>query len=199
MTIGSQTLLCQDVGVDQLGDGGEVVAVSRGGVHDFSKPIEDGIDLIAGHGVDGNAHAGASVQHRSRVAVDPTQPNLRQVHLIHVELHDELRSRGFDVAPGQMGENVTTRDVDLLGLPRGTLLHLGLSAIVEVTGLRNPCRQLDDFQAGLMQAVLGRDEHGRVIRKAGVMGVVVTSGSVRPHDRVRVELPVQPHIALARV
>lgn len=199
MTIGSPTLLCQDVGADQLGDGGEVVAVSRSGVCDFSRPIEYGIDLIDGHGVDGDAHAGVTVQHRSRVVGDPTQPNLRQVHLIHVELHDELRSRGFDVAPGQMGENVTTRDVDLLGLPRDTLLHLGASALVEVTGLRNPCRQLDDFQVGLMQAILGRDGHGRVIPKAGVMGVVVASGHVRPHDRVRVELPVQPHIALARV
>jgi len=146
-----------------------------------------------------DAHAGVTVQHRSRVRADRTSPNLRQVHLIHAELHDELRDRGFDVAPGQLGENVTTRGLDLLGLPRGSRLHIGANAIVEVTGLRNPCYQLDDFQPGLMKAVLGRDEHGRLIRKAGIMGVVVAGGPVRPHDRVRVELPAQPHIELDRV
>ncbi len=156
-------------------------------------------DLVVGVGVDNDAHAGVTVQHRSRVRADPTQPNLRQVHLIHAELYDELRDRGFDVAPGEMGENITTRGLDLLALPRGTRLYLGVHAIVEVTGLRNPCYQLDDFQPGLMKAVLDRDEQGRPIRKAGIMGVVVAGGPVRPHDRVGVELPARPHIELDRV
>lgn len=180
-------------------DAGEVISVSRSATHEFSKGNVDRIELVAGLGVAGDAHAGVTVQHRSRVAVDPTQPNLRQVHLVAAELHDELRARGHDVAPGQMGENVTTGGVDLLGLPRGTRLHLGARAVVEVTGLRNPCRQLDDFSPGLMQAVLDRDEHGRLIRKAGIMAVVVTGGPVHPRDRLRVELPPGPHVALTKV
>lgn len=176
-----------------------MVAVSLSAVHEFSKSNAATVDLIAGLGVVGDAHAGVTVQHRSRVAVDPSQPNLRQVHLIHTELYDELRGRGFDLMPGQLGENVTTRDLDLLGLPRGARLHLGASAIVEVTGLRNPCRQLDELRPGLKKAVLDRDEDGRVLRKTGVMGVVVAGGRVRPHDPVRVELPAEPHVALDRV
>ncbi|SDX88454.1 hypothetical protein SAMN05661080_01593 [Modestobacter sp. DSM 44400] len=168
-------------------------------MHRFGKRNQDDIELIAGLGVDGDAHAGATVQHRSRVAVDPSQPNLRQLHLIHAELYDELNGRGFGIAPGQLGENVTTRGVDLLGLPRGTHLHLGRNAVIEVTGRRNPCRQLDDFRPGLMQAVLDRDEKGHLVRRAGVMGVVVADGSVRPADGVRVELPGLPHVALAPV
>jgi MOSC domain-containing protein YiiM len=146
-------------------------------------------------GVEQDAHAGETVKHRSRVARDPTQPNLRQVHLIHAELHDELRAAGFPVGPGEMGENVTTRGVDLLGLPTGTRLHVGDTAVVEVTGLRNPCGQLNGIQPGLMDATLARDAHGALIRKAGVMGVVVTGGAVRAGSPIRVELPaggVQP-------
>lgn len=176
-----------------------VVAVCRSPTHSFSKPVCDSIELIAGIGVAGDAHAGTTVKHRSRVARDPSQPNLRQVHLIHAELHDELRAAGFTVSPGDMGENITTRGVDLLGLPTGTLLHLGSEAVVEVTGLRNPCTQLDDFQSGLLAAVLDRDEHGRVVRKAGVMGVVVTGGEVRPGDVIEVKLPPEPHRPLAPV
>ncbi|HWM74584.1 MAG TPA: MOSC domain-containing protein, partial [Nocardioides sp.] len=146
-----------------------------------------------------DAHAGETIQHRHEVRRDPSRPNLRQVHLIHAELLDELNTRGFDVAAGQMGENVTTRGLDVLGLPRGSRLHLGESAVVEVTGLRNPCYQLDDFQHGLMKAVLDRDERGRLIRKAGIMGVVVAGGPVRPGDHVDVELPAQPYIRLERV
>ena len=177
-------------------DHAEVVAVSRSDVHLFSKPVQNMVDLVAGLGVAGDTHAGVTVQHRSRVAADPTQPNLRQVHFIHAELHDELRELGFDVEPGQLGENVTTRGIDLLGLPRGARLQLGSSAVVEVTGLRNPCRQLDGFRPGLMKAVLGRDEQGRVIRKAGIMGVVLLGGPVRPRDRILVELPGGTHVAL---
>jgi MOSC domain-containing protein YiiM len=176
-----------------------VTAVSRSATHTFSKPVCESVELIAGLGVSGDAHAGATVKHRSRVARDPSQPNLRQVHLIHAELHEELAEAGFSVSAGQMGENVTTRGVDLLGLPTGTRLHLGEAAVVEVTGLRNPCTQLDDFQQGLLAAVLGRDETGKVIRKAGVMGIVVTGGEVGPGDIIRIELPPEPHHPLDRV
>jgi MOSC domain-containing protein YiiM len=178
---------------------GWVVAVCCGGRHRFSKPTRDSIRLLVGLGVEGDAHAGATVKHRSRVRRDPTQPNLRQVHLIHEELHDELRAAGFRVAAGAMGENVTTRGVDLLGLPRGTLLHLGASAVIEVTGLRNPCLQLDGFQPGLMAAVLGRDESGGLVRRAGVMAIVRAAGSVRAGYAITVEAPAEPHQRLAPV
>lgn len=179
--------------------GGVVTAVSSGATHTFSKPNRDSIRLLTGLGVEGDAHLGKTVKHRSRVTRDPSQPNLRQVHLIHDELHDELRAAGFDVSAGQMGENVTTRGVDLLGLPTGTLLRLGDGALVEVTGLRNPCAQLDNFRSGLMAAVLDRDEKGNLIRKVGVMGVVLAGGQVRPGDPIRVELPPEPHRPLERV
>ena len=178
---------------------GIVEAVSRSEAYTFSKPNRDAIRLLAGLGVEGDAHLGVTVKHRSRVARDPTQPNLRQVHLIHAELHDELRAAGFAVSAGEMGENVTTRGIDLLALPAGARLHLGGDAVVEVTGLRNPCAQLDRFQPGLMAAVLGRDEHGGLVRKSGVMGIVLAGGDVRPGDPVRVELPPEPHRPLEPV
>jgi MOSC domain-containing protein YiiM len=179
--------------------GGTVIAVSCSPTYTFTKPTQGSIRLLAGLGVEGDAHLGETVKHRSRVARDPTQPNLRQVHLIHAELHDELRAAGFTVSAGQMGENITTSGVDLLGLPTGTRLHLGKTAVVEVTGLRNPCVQLDHFQSGLMAAVLERDEHGRLIRKAGVMGIVLTGGEVQPGDPITVELPPAPHRSLEPV
>ena len=178
---------------------GTVIAVSKSPSHSFSKPNQKSIKLLTGLGVEGDVHLGEKVQHRSRVAKDPNQPNLRQVHLIHAELHDELRERGFDVSAGQMGENITTRGINLLGLPAGTRLHIGKTAIVEVTGLRNPCYQLDDFQAGLMKAVLDRDEQGNLIRKAGVMGIVLTDGEVYVNDDIRVELPPETHETLKPV
>ena len=178
---------------------GMVTAVSSGPEHSFSKPNQERIRLLAGLGVEGDAHQGVTVQHLSRVARDPTQPNLRQLHLIHAELHDELRAAGFNVEPGEMGENVTTRGVDLLALPLGTRLHLGGEAVVEVTGLRNPCHQLDRFQPGLMSAVLGRDAEGKLVRKAGIMGIIVAGGEVRAGDGIRVELPPEPHHPLAPV
>jgi hypothetical protein len=168
---------------------GLVSAVSRGASHDFSKSGQEVIRLLAGLGVEGDAHAGSTVQHRSRVAKDPLQPNLRQVHLIQEEVHEELRLAGFDVVAGQMGENVTTRDLDLLRLATGALLHLGSSAVVEVTGLRNPCAQLDRFRRGLLAALLDRDEQGGLIRKSGIMGVVLVGGEVRPGDVIEVEMP----------
>jgi MOSC domain-containing protein YiiM len=166
-----------------------VVAVSRDAEHHFSKPVVDAVTLVAGWGVEGDAHAGTTVQHRSRVARDPSQPNLRQVHLIHAELFAEVAEAGFAVEPGQMGENVTTSGIDLLALPTGAVLCLGDDARVRVTGLRNPCQQINGFEPGLLRAVLGRAEDGTVERKGGVMGVVEAGGVVRPGDRVRVELP----------
>ena len=172
---------------------GLVEAVSSSSAHSMAKPNRSRILLLEGTGVEGDAHRGTTVKHRSRVARDPSQPNLRQVHLIHAELHDELREAGFRVAAGQMGENVTTRGIDLLTLPQGTRLTLGDVAMVEITGLRNPCRQLDGLEPGLMAAVLERDPDGGLVRKAGVMSVVVTGGEVRPGDAISIELPPQPH------
>ena len=176
-----------------------VAAVSRSAKHTLVKANQDSIRLLSGLGVDGDAHQGATVKHRSRVARDPTQPNLRQVHLIHAELHEELRAAGFIVSAGQMGENITTQGVDLLGLPAGARLCIGGAAVVEVTGLRNPCAQLDRIHPGLMAATLGRDQYGNLVRKAGIMGVVIAGGEVRPGDQIRVELPPQPHRPLAPV
>ena len=178
---------------------GVVTAVSRSLLHSFSKSNQESIRLLTGLGVEGDAHLGENVQHRSRVAKDPNQLNLRQVHLIHAELHDELRGRGFDIFPGQMGENITTRGIDLLGLPTGTWLHLGETAVIEVTGLRHPCFQLDDFQQGLLKAVLDKDEQGNLIRKAGVMGIVLKDGEVYVNDGIHVELPPEPREALKPV
>jgi MOSC domain-containing protein YiiM len=176
-----------------------VVGVSRSASHGPPKERAESIRLVVGEGVDGDAHRGATIKHRSRVRRDATQPNLRQVHLIHAELHDELRAAGFDVSPGRMGENVTTRGVDLLALPAGTRLRLGDAAEVEVTGLRNPCVQLDGISPGLMAATLERDERGDLVRKAGIMSVVLAGGDVRPGDPIAVELPPGPHRALAPV
>lgn len=236
---------------------GAVVAVSRNAAYTFSKPVRDEITLIAGIGVDGDVHAGVTVRHRSRVRSDPTQPNVRQVHLIPAELFDELRDSGYDVAPGQLGENVTTRGIDVLGLPRGTILRFGtgpdrgaaapapsgrtgdlaglfaaarsatvseataaaLAAIeaaavraggdrpggadarpaIVVTGLRNPCAQINGFRAGLLKRVVGQDEDGNIVARAGVMGVVLRGGPVRPGDPITVDLPPQPHSPLQRV
>lgn len=178
---------------------GQVVAVSCSADHTFSKGNQAAIELLAGLGVAGDAHAGTTVKHRSRVAANPNQPNLRQVHLIHSELHDELRTTGFEVAAGQMGENITTKGVDLLNLPTGTLLHIGGHAIIEITGLRNPCMQLEQIKSGLMAAVLDRDEEGNLVRKAGVMGIVVAGGAVQPGDSIIAELPPMPHQPLKPV
>jgi MOSC domain-containing protein YiiM len=172
---------------------GIVTAVSSSGEHTFSKQNQPSITLLAGLGVEGDAHAGVTVKHRSRVAQDPTRPNLRQVHLIHQELLAEVGAAGFTVKPGDLGENITTAGLDLLGLPVGTLLRIGGDAVVELTGLRNPCVQIDRFQDGLLKQVVGRDEAGDVVRKAGVMGVVKVGGVLRPGDPIEVALPAEPH------
>ncbi|MCX4862144.1 MOSC domain-containing protein [Streptomyces canus] len=178
---------------------GRVTTVSSNGEYSFTKPNRDSVRLLAGLGVEGDVHAGVTVKHRSRVAQDPTRPNLRQVHLIHEELFAEVGEEGFKVTPGELGENVTTRGIDLLGLPVGTLLYMGDSAVLEVTGLRNPCLQIDNFQDGLLKQVVGRDEAGNIVRKAGIMSIVREGGVVRPGDTIEMELPSGPHRPLDRV
>lgn len=176
-----------------------VIAVSRSAEHSVSKAAAPAIRLCEGQGVEGDAHRGVTVQHRSHVARDPRAPNLRQVHLLHAELLDELAAAGFALAPGMLGENVTTRGLDLLALPAGARLRLGGEAVVELTGLRNPCSQLDGLAPKLMAATLGRDARGGLVRKAGVMAVAVAGGVVRPGDGIAVELPPSPRRALGPV
>ena len=178
---------------------GSVIAVSLRAGHHFSKTPGLGIRLLTGLGVAGDAHMGATVKHRSRVRKDPLAPNLRQVHLMHAELFEELRGKGFVVQPGDLGENVTTSGIDLLALPTGARLHLGAHAVVEVTGLRNPCVQIDNFQNGLMAATLDRDAGGNLVRKAGIMSIVIADGDVQPGDAIGVELPALPHRPLLPV
>lgn len=175
-----------------------VVGVHRSGEHRFGKPGVDGVELHEGLGVAGDAHYGATVQHLSRVRADPSQPNLRQVHLLHAELIDALNSQGFTIQPGELGENITTCGIDLLGLPVGTRLHIGVDAVVAVTGLRNPCHQIDGFQNGLLKE-LARREGNHVVRLAGVMGVVSRSGSVATEDQITFTLPPKPHLPRTRV
>ena len=177
----------------------KIVALHKHQQHQFSKTPQDSLTLIAGLGVDGDAHCGSTVKHRSRVAKDPNQPNLRQVHLFHNELLDQLKQQGFDVAPGKLGENITTSNIDLLGLPKNTLLRIGSQAVIQITGLRNPCAQLDNYQKGLTAAVLDKDEDGNLIRKAGVMAIVIEGGEIRCGDNIEIELPPQPHQVLSRV
>jgi MOSC domain-containing protein YiiM len=180
--------------------GPSVVAVHRSAHYTFSKPAADSIRLLEGLGVDGDIHAGVTVKHRSRIARDPSAPNLRQVHLIHSELHEQLRTQGFEVGAGQMGENITTRGIDLLGLPAGSILRFGDGgAAVRVTGLRNPCGQLNGLQEGLMNACVYKDEAGATVRLAGVMAVVLSSGDVRPGDAIAVEPPVGEPVPLEPV
>jgi MOSC domain-containing protein YiiM len=170
-----------------------VLAVSKDGEHRFSKVPQDEVTLVAGLGVEGDAHAGVTVQHRSHAAVEPTQPNLRQVHLLASEFLDEARRAGFAVGPGDLGENLLTAGVDLLNLPKDTLLRIGPTAVVRLTGLRNPCAQINGFRSGLLKLAVGRDGAGDVVRRAGVMAVVVDGGTVRPGDRIMLELPEPPH------
>lgn len=178
---------------------GVVAHLHRSDSHSFSKREVDELVLVAGMGVEGDAHFGATVKHRSRVSADPLQPNLRQVHLMHRELHHELRAEGFSVGPGDLGENITTSGLDLLSLPVGTVLRLGAGSLVTLTGLRNPCTQIDEFERGLLKHVLAREPNGRVVRKAGVMAVVIFGGTVQQGDAIRIALPPEPHTALARV
>ncbi|OUS35807.1 MOSC domain-containing protein ['Osedax' symbiont bacterium Rs2_46_30_T18] len=176
-----------------------VLGLSINPQHQFSKPAVDAIELICGEGIVGDAHRGTCVKHRSRVKVDPTQANLRQVHLIHYELLEELREQGYAVDPGTMGENITTSGIDLLALPRDTKLLIGSSVVISLTGLRNPCAQLDDYQSGLTKAVLSRDDEGNIVRKAGVMAVVEQGGMIVTGDKISVEYPAKPFSKLQKV
>ena len=176
-----------------------IVAVSRSPEHTFSKQNEESIRLIEGYGVEGDAHAGETVKHRYLVRKDPTLPNIHQVHLIQIELLEELNAKGFSVNPGDLGENITTRGVDLLGLPTGTKIKIGTQAIIELKTLRNPCVQIDQFQKGLLKEVLYKNEEGEVIRRAGVMGIILEGGIVRPKDEIVINLPPKPHMPLANV
>jgi len=177
----------------------KVKSVSKSLSHTFSKKVVEQIKLIKGLGVEGDAHMGETVKHRSRVARDPTQPNLRQVHLIHSELFEELAKKGFFVKEGEMGENITTEGIDLLNLPKDTILKIGAESEIMVTGLRNPCNQLDSIKTGLMKAVLDNDENGNVIRKCGIMGVVIKSGIVKIGDTIEIIFPQKPFEKLACV
>lgn len=174
---------------------GMVVSVSASGEHGFSKPVRQWITLLEGLGLEGDAHAGVTVKHRSRVARDPSQPNLRQVHLMAQELLDALGELGHAVRPGELGENITTRGINLLDLPAGTLLRIG-EAEIEITGLRNPCAQIEAFRPGLLAQVVEKRPDGSIWRKAGIMGVVRTGGVVRPGDAVAIVLPHGPHVGL---
>jgi MOSC domain-containing protein YiiM len=176
-----------------------VMAVSCSAQHTFSKPNQPFINLIEGVGIEGDAHAGKRVKHRYLVNIDASKPNLRQVHLIQTELLDDLNANGFSVGPGQLGENITTRGFDLLALPTGTKLKIGAEAVIKLTALRNPCHQIDNFQKGMLKAVLDRDDDGNVIRKAGVMGIVLVGGEIRPNDPIMINLPPEPHHRLEYV
>jgi MOSC domain-containing protein YiiM len=177
----------------------KVVSLAKDAHHRFSKQSCHSLSFVEGKGIEGDAHFGKTVQHRSRVKADPTQPNLRQVHLVQSEMINNLQESGFNVGPGVIGENVLTAGIDLLTLPEGTLLKLGEEVVLKVTGLRNPCAQLDNYQKGLTKAVLDKDENGRLIRKAGIMATVEAGGVVSVGDVISVQFPPKPHKALDRV
>ena len=176
-----------------------VIAVSSSETHSFSKPNQDVINLIEGIGVEGDAHSGKTVKHRFLVKKDALRPNIRQVHLIHNELLDELNANGFSVNPGQLGENITSRGIDLLALPTGTILNIGYEVVIELTAFRNPCKQIDEFQEGMLKAVLYKDDEGNLVRKTGVIGIVRSGGEVRPGDTILFNLPPKPHQQLEYV
>lgn len=179
--------------------GAIVAAVHRNAAHEFTKNPVDAIELVAGLGVVGDAHSGARVKHRSRVAADPMQPNLRQVHLMHAELFEELATKGYEVGPGNLGENLTTSGLDLLELPVGTSLAIGPDVVLALTGLRNPCGQINGFSDGLLKQLVYRDDDGETVRIGGAMSVVVRGGEIRPGDEIRVGLPSEPHHPMERI
>ncbi len=176
-----------------------VISVSKDRAHRFSKKPSTSITLIEGIGVEGDSHAGKTVQHLSRIAIDPTVPNHRQVHLIHSELLDELNEKGYEVKPSDLGENITTKGIDLLSLPRGTVLKIGDEAAIEIKGLRNPCGQIDEFRPGMLKAVLRKNDKGEVEKRAGIMGIVLSGGTIHPRDSIEVDLPKGERVALAGV
>ena len=174
--------------MDQKHYAGKVLALSKSAAHTLIKEGQNSLTLLTGLGIEGDAHLGVSVKHRSRVRKDPSAPNLRQVHLIHSELHHELRKKGFKISSGEMGENITTKGIDLLALPENSRLKMG-GTVIRITGLRNPCHQLETLQDGLMNAVLDKGKNGELIRKAGVMGVVLKGGNINVGDEIEVVYP----------
>ena len=177
---------------------GMVVAVSRSPSHGFSKAPQPKINLLAGLGVEGDAHAGTTVQHLYRIGLDPTAPNLAQVHFLHVELVDEMAGKGYDISPGTMGENVLTQGLDLLAMPTGAIFRIG-DATVEISGIRDPCKKIDTLGKGLTKLLIDKAPDGSCRRKAGIMGIVISGGTIRPGDAIHVELPVEPHRPLVVV
>jgi MOSC domain-containing protein YiiM len=171
----------------------QVTSVSLNPLHTFSKRPVPEIRILAHHGVEGDAHAGEKVQHLYRVRKNPNAPNLCQVHLIAEEFLEELRTQNFPIEPGQLGENIIVRSLDLCSLSVGATLRLGSDALIEITGLRDPCNQLNTLRPGLMKACLARSLDGTLIRKAGVMAIALVSGSVRPGDPIHLTLPPHPH------
>jgi len=187
-----------DCALERVMPNPSVIAVCSDSAHNIIKPVRESIALITGHGVEGDAHAGKTVQHRSDKRRNPDAPNLRQIHLMHAELFDCVAELGLKVMPGQMGENITTRDIDILGLPRGTQLKMG-EAVIEITGLRNPCKYLNDIAPGLMKACLARHEDGTLFPQSGVMGIIISGGEVRAGDTIEIILPPAPHERLTPV
>ena len=177
----------------------KVVAVSRSEKHTFSKKNIESINLIYDFGVEGDAHAGKTIKHIFLARKDPGRKNIRQVHLIQMELIRQLKSKGFSVNPGQLGENITTQGIDLLSLPTGCKLHIGEEAVIELTALRSPCVQIDNFQKGILKEVIDRDDQGKMIRKIGVMGIVTAGGTVKPSEIITIEMPDLPHRKLEYV
>lgn len=175
-----------------------VIAVASDSKHNIIKPIRESVRLIAGWGVEGDAHAGKTVQHRYDKRRNPDAPNLRQVHLMHSELFDQVSGLGLSVKPGQMGENITTRHIDILNLPRGTQLRIG-EAVIEITGLRNPCKYLNQIAPGLLKACLGKHEDGTNFPHSGVMGVILADGEVKAGDEIHIITPPKPHERLKPV
>lgn len=183
----------------ELESEGTVVSLSRSAKHRFSKKLEKRLRIVEGHGVEGDAHAGSTVKHRSRVAKDPNQPNLRQVHLIASELLEELSRKGFEIEAGDLGENILTVGIDLIALPKGTRLHIGVSVVLRITGLRNPCPQIEAFQEGLLSQMVEKTKDGSLILKTGIMSVVESGGEIIVGEAIQVELPAMPYVALERV
>jgi len=178
---------------------GKVHSLSSSAQHSFSKHTTHQVEVIKGIGIKGDAHAGVKVKHRSRVAKDPNQPNLRQIHLIHLELLKELVAKGYTVNPGDLGENITTEGISILNLPKDTILKIGENVAIQITGLRNPCHQIDKFQKGLLKEVVGKNDAGDIIRMAGIMAIVLEGGMIKVNDEILVELPALPHQKLERV
>jgi len=177
---------------------GRVVGLARDGRNGFSKSAMDTICLIQGQGVEGDAHSGPFVRHRYLARRQPRLPNLRQVHLIPSELFEALRNAGYDLHPGDLGDNIATAGLDLETLPMGALLDLGSEACIELTGLRTPCVLIDRFRTGLKRQMVCSEPVAPRFR-CGVMSIVRTGGRLAVGDPIRVRLPPKPWTDLPAV